>query len=103
MITKETFLSAFEKIKLHRDLEMNLCSTLESLTDGCVCDALIYSRYEDLVVNLLEEIFETTLISYYLYELDFGERWTSDCSLDVDETNALKDPGSLYDYLIKNK
>lgn len=103
MITKETFLSTFESIKVHRNLELNLCSTLESLTDGCVCDALIYSRYEDLVVNLLEEIFGTTLISYYLYELDFGERWTSDCSLDVDEANALKDPGSLYDYLIKNK
>ena len=103
MITKETFLSALDKIKLHRNLELNLCSTLESLTDGCICDALIYSRYEDLVVNLLEEIFDTTLISYYLYELDFGERWTSNCSLDEEEANALKDPESLYDYLIKNK
>ena len=103
MITKETFLNIFEQIKLHRNLELNLCAALEAMTDKCRCDALIYCKYEDLIVNLLEEIFETTLISYYIYELDFGEQWSSICSSDLDEVNALKNPESLYDYLTKNK
>lgn len=103
MISKELFLKTFEQIKLHRENELNLSSVLESMTDGCICDTLIFSRYEDLVVSLLEEFFDTTLISYYIYELDLGERWCIDCSIDIDEANALKSVDSLYEYLVKNK
>ena len=101
MINKELFLKTFEQIKLHREHELNLSSVLESMTDNCICDTLIFSKYEDLVVSLLEEFFDTALISYYIYELDFGERWCTDCSSDIDEANALKSIDSLYEYLIK--
>lgn len=101
MISKELFLKTFEQIKQHRENELNLSSVLESMTDGCICDTLIFSRYEDLVVSLLEEFFDTTLISYYIYELEFGERWYTDCVSDIDEANALKSIDSLYEYLLK--
>lgn len=101
VLSKETFLETLNQIKTHRVLSLKLSDTLEQLTEDCRCDALIYSRYENLVVKILSEIFKTDLISYFIYELDFGKNWCRDCSSDFEEVTALFSAERLYDFLIK--
>ena len=62
-----------------------------------------YSRYETEMVNLLETIFEDDTISYFIYELNFGqEEFASHCITNPDETTvSLTSPEELYDYLVK--
>lgn len=101
ILSKETFLEALTQIESHRDLSLKLSDTLEQLTENCRCDALIYSRYENLVVKILSEIFKTNLISYFIYELDFGKNWCRDCSSDFEEVKALVSAEQLYEFLVK--
>ena len=63
-----------------------------------------YNRYETELVNLLETIFEgDDTISYFIYELDFGQvEFANHCITNVDGTTvSLTTPEELYDYLIK--
>lgn len=60
----------------------------------------------EAVISFLEDYFndEGEWVSYFVYELDFGEKWYSDCVLDSDGKNIpLKTIEDLYNFLIKGK
>ena len=70
-----------------------------------------FPTLEDTVVRLLEEIFQCQIdehigsdISYFIYELDFGQDWKPGMIIDkdgndIDHSTAEK----LYDYLMKER
>lgn len=62
-----------------------------------------YNKYEAELVTLLETIFETDVISYFIYELNFGEEnFSGECITDRDGTTvSLTTPEELYDYVVK--
>lgn len=104
MLTKEKFTAAIEHIKQHRDLESNLCSTLEAMSPDSYCCAFIYSKYETLSVDLIKEALnldaENDWIEYFIYDLEFGTKFVPGCVVEADgKAVDLSTPSSLYDYL----
>lgn len=58
--------------------------------------------HEDLVVRLLENMFNNNdIISYWLYERNYGRDFKLGDVLDNGKTIDLSTPSKLYDYLIK--
>lgn len=65
--------------------------------------SLLYNENID-IINILEIMFNDyeEYISYWIYELDFGEKYHDGCITENDGTNIiLKTPENLYDFLIK--
>ena len=52
---------------------------------------------------LLERIFDTDMISYFIYELDYGKKYKAGCVLDENMNEIdLSTPEKLYDYLVQD-
>jgi len=67
MLSKESFVKALELLEKKREQEDRFCDILEELSgDHSYCDTFIYDEYENLVIDLLAEIFNDTsdLIGY---------------------------------------
>ena len=95
MISKVQFQSAIFALKENRDFE----DKLNRILDANYCSIL-----SDTVIELLSESmglsgdFDT--ISWWVYELDFGEY--GDNCVEIDgKSISLKSPSDLYDYLIQ--
>lgn len=66
--------------------------------------AALQINHEDIVVKLLEEIMndEYNFIQYFIYELDYGKRWTKESIVKADGTTIdISTPEKLYDYLTR--
>ena len=69
------------------------------------CDKLYQTALFDEVVELLEHIFqdENEWISYWIWELNFGEEWHDGCVTEADGTDIkLQTHEDLYRLLINN-
>lgn len=107
-MTKEKFVEIINDIKKLHKYEEDLYALNRSY-EYCEVD-FQFPTLEDIVVTLLEEIFQCTIdehvgsdISYFIYDLDFGKKWkpgliTDKDGNDVDYSTAEK----LYDYLVNN-
>ena len=100
-LTKEQFIHYINFIKERRDKvdQINRLFT-EEFEDSVFYP---YARYETELINLLETVFEgDDTISYFIYELDFGElEFASECITNPDGTTvSLTSPEELYDYLV---
>lgn len=103
MITKDDF------CKIINDLKRNdeFLDDIRDVFRKHQKEEQIYSTgLKDKIVNLLETIFDdnkTNWISYWIWELDFGEKYKEG---DVTEKDGivipLKTAEELYDFLIKN-
>lgn len=107
MMTKERFVYLINFIQEHQTLESNLCNALEAMTDGCYCDALVYSEYENELIQTMKDALNLSesddIIDYFICDLDFGRSYKpgaiSDNNGDIDLSTAEK----LYDYIISKK
>lgn len=100
LLSKKQFLDCIDFIKTKTHQELKLSKMLEELSPGTHCDLFLYSGYENLLISILQIIFNDTseLISYKLYEFDDFDPKTK--SLQLQETPELETWESLYDYLI---
>ena len=95
MIDKDTFQSAIFALKENMEFENKLNNLL---------DANYFTKLSDTVINLLnksmnlDDTFDT--ISWWVYELDFGENG-EDCVCVDGKYISLKSPSYLYDYLVE--
>lgn len=95
MIDKDTFQSAIFALKENMEFEDKLNKLL---------DANYFTELADTVINLLnksmclDDTFDT--ISWWVYELDFGEKG-DDCITVDGKCISLKSSSELYDYLIE--
>ena len=84
----------------------NFTDEMNELFDKYKCDGYIYPPIcTETVVNLLEFIFDdiNQLISYWVWELDFGERYEDgDVKDKKGEIIPLKTTEDLYDLLVRN-
>lgn len=101
MLSKESFVKALELLEKKREQEDRFCSILEELAGGhTYCDAFIYSDYEQLVIDLLEEIFNdnTDLIGYRLSDYYSAN---DDAKKEMlKQTPELESWSTVYDYLV---
>lgn len=108
MITKERFIQIIKRLENYNKLQ----EQINSLFDECIdnkesdfCNAgSICIGHESVVVELLENMFNTDMISYWIYELDYGKEYKYGYVQDGEGNNIdISTVEKLYDYLIKEE
>jgi len=107
MISKQEFIDIINKLKEVRDFVDEVNTKARKLNDAIMSDfynsSSLSISHENIVVRLLENMFnDKDIISWWIYELDYGRKYIKGCfqdanGLDIDVSTAEK----LYDYLIK--
>ena len=103
MITLEQFKIALSDIKLFQQAQ-------DSINDGFKIlgqdSQIMITEPESVVVRLLEVIFNDKgeWIQYFLYELNWGEKYKDGCITDTDGSFIrLSTIDELYDFLLKEE
>lgn len=98
-MTKQVFVDTINAIKEYHTKINNIQTVLEEN-----CDSVFWPpSLEDTLINVLIEVFNddpADIITYFIYELEFGEKWESGYITENGEDVKLKTPEDLYDYLI---
>lgn len=105
MIKKSTFEDIVDFMLKQSKKEDEFCDFLTDLVGSEYghCTAYIYTRYEDKMLRLLNEVMEDddNWIGYYIY--DFNSFSPKDKEEQLKETPFLESPGKLYDYLMEKR
>ena len=108
MITKKQFVDIIKHIKEVNDFVNETNERARRLHDSIINDFFNASSlsicFEDDLIKVLENMFNTELISWWIYELDYGERFKRGCLIEADGKTKpdLSTAEKLYDYLIIN-
>lgn len=107
MITKQEFVDIINKLKEVNDFVNETNAKARQLNDAIISDFFDASSlsisHESIVVRLLENMFnDNDIISWWIYELDYGRNYRKGCIQDGKGKNInISTPEKLYDYLIK--
>ena len=106
MISKKEFVNIINRLKEVNDFVDETNTRARALTDAIKSEMTnamhLAINHEDIVVELLENIFnDNDIISWWLYELDYGREFKEGYLQDgkgynIDISSAEK----LYDYLL---
>lgn len=108
MISKEKFVEIINRLKSYDELQNKINDLFEENIDNKEMDFMnagsICIGHESVVVYLLERMFDTDMISYWIYELDYGRKYKDGYVQDREGKNIdISAVEKLYDYLIKEK
>ena len=99
MVNKERFRKVISKLKEYQDSENSIYRAGVDLSG--VNEPLIEAIFDLLKYSTNDE---TDLISYFCYELNFGEDWYEGCVTDEDGTDIrLQDIDDLYNVLVSDE
>ena len=106
MISKDKFIEIINRLKSYNELQNKINDLFKENIDNKEMDFMnagsICIDHESVVVYLLERMFDTDMISYFIYELDCGEKYKKGCVLDENMNEIdLSTAEKMYDYLIK--
>lgn len=107
MITKQEFIDIINKLKEVNDFVNETNEKARKLDDAIISDFFNASSlsisHENIVVKLLENMFnDKEILSWWLYELDYGRKYKEGCIQDENGFDVdVRTAGKLYDYLIK--
>ena len=107
MLSKEEFVSIINKLREVDDFVNETNNKARKLNDAIISDFFNASSlsisHENIVVKLLENMFyDNDIISWWLYELDYGRKYEEGCIRDCnDKIIDVSTPEKLYDYLTK--
>lgn len=101
-ISKEEFVKTINAIKEYNDKIDAIQTVLEEN-----CEEAIFwppSLQNDLI-NVLKDVFNDTsdydgMIEYFIYELEFGDKWQSGYITDNGKDIKMQTAEDLYDYLV---
>lgn len=107
MISKEKFVEIINRLKNYNELQDKIDELFKDNIENREKDFMnagsICVGHESVVVKLLEKMFDTDIISYWIYELNYGKEYTDGCVLDENMNEIdLSTVEKLYDYLIKS-
>lgn len=107
MISKEKFVEIINRLKNYNNLQDKINDLFKENIDNKEMDFVnagsICIGHESVVVYLLENMFDTDMISYFIYELDYGEKYKAGCVLDENMNEIdLSTAEKMYDYLVKS-
>jgi len=103
MITFEQFKSALSDIKRFQEAQDLINDGFKILGQD---SHIMITEPESVIVRLLEAIFNDKgeWISYFLYQLDWGEKYKDGCITDTDGSFIrLSTIDELYDFLLKEE
>ncbi len=107
MISKERFCKIINNLKKVNEFVEETNERARKLDDAIISDFYntmsLSISHEEIVVELLDNMFDTDMISYWIYELDYGKKYRKGCIQDANgkEIN-VKTAEKLYDYLVAN-
>ena len=98
-MTKQVFVDTINAIKEYHKKIDNIQTVLE---ENCEDSIFWPPSLENTLINVLIETFndEEDMIGYYIYELEFGEKWEPGRIKDNDKDIKMQTPEDLYDYLV---
>ena len=104
-MTKELFIATINSIQKQIEIDRKNSSMLQEMFP----DDSIYCGYNNSeLFNALNKILKESMkdeydwIDYFIYELDFGEKYYDGCVLDKDKSIIdLSNAERLYEFLIK--
>ena len=103
-LSKKSFCKLIKFIEEKRDAEHNFNDALEQLDHDFYISCFLYSQYESIIIDALEEMFETSAISYFVYDSDFGKKADTYYTIDEDGTERhIYTSEQLYDYITKEE
>lgn len=106
MLTKQEFVDIIDRLKEVNDFTIETNRKAQELTHDIEFNSMyLYISHEDTTVKLLDNMFDTDLISWWIYELDYGRKYKEGYIqeekdgkiINIDLSTAEK----LYDYLVK--
>jgi hypothetical protein len=110
MISKSKFVYIINRLKDYDTMQKEIQNIMNSHVEARESDFTnaggICIGHESVVVDLLKEIFkdESDIISWWLWELDYGREYSQGCISESDGTDIdLSTPEKLYDYLVENR
>ena len=107
IISKEKFVEIINRLKKYNELQNDINELFNESIDNKEMDFMnagsICIGHESVVVYLLERMFDTDMISYFIYELNYGEKYKAGCVLDENMNEIdLSTAEKMYDYLVKS-
>ena len=107
MISKEKFVEIINRLRNYNYLQNKIDDLFRDNIDNKEMDFInagsICIGHESVVIYLLENMFDTDMISYWIYELDYGKKYKAGCVLDENMNEIdLSTPEKLYDYLVQD-
>lgn len=107
IISKEKFVEIINRLRDYNDLQDKIDDLFKEYIDNKEADFMnagsICIGHESVVIYLLEKMFDTDSISYFIYELKYGEKYEKGCVVDENMNEIdLSTAEKLYDYLIKS-
>ena len=107
IISKDKFIEIINRLKSYDELQNKINDLFKENIDNKEMDFMnagsICIGHESVVVYLLERMFDTDMISYFIYELDYGKKYKAGCVLDENMNEIdLSTPEKLYDYLVQD-
>ena len=106
LVNKNDFIEIINRLKDYSNLQDKINDLFKDLLDNKeqdFCNAgSICIGHESVVVKLLEDMFETDLLSWWIYELDYGKEYKPGCLTEDDMEIDVSTADKLYDVLIKN-
>lgn len=109
MISKKKFVEIINRLKATNDTVEQINDILRNCRDTVEADftqgSSLMICHEDLVIQLLEDMFNTDMISYWIYELEYGKNFKMGYVqhekdgkiVNIDLSSVEK----LYDYLLE--
>lgn len=107
IISKDKFVEIINRLKSYDELQNKINDLFKENIDNKEMDFMnagsICIGHESVVVYLLERMFDTDMISYFIYELDYGKKYKAGCVLDENMNEIdLSTAEKMYDYLVKS-
>ena len=107
MISKKKFVEIINRLRNYNYLQNKIDDLFRDNIDNKEMDFVnagsICVGHESVVIYLLENMFDTDMISYWIYELDYGKKYKAGCVLDENMNEIdLSTPEKLYDYLVQD-
>lgn len=106
LIKKNDFIEIINRLQNYTELQDKINDLFEGLLDNRehdFCNAgSICIGHESVVVKLLEDMFETDLISWWIYELDYGKEYKPGYLTEDDKEIDVSTVDKLYDVLIED-
>lgn len=109
MITQKQFAEIIDKLREVNDFVKETNKNARKLNDAIISDFFNASglsiSHEIIVLQLLENMFnDTEILSWWLYELDYGRKFTLGCIQDANGKDIdLSTADKLYDYLVEER
>ena len=109
MISKQEFVNIINKLREVNDFVDETNNNARKLNDALISDFFNASSlsisHEIIVVDLLQHIFnDKYTLGWWLFELDYGRKYTKGCFTEADGTEIdVSTAEKLYEYLINKE